>query len=125
MVCSCKVVVSTGIALAGGALQITIPSMTFVNGECMGLYLAQSIPNDGTAVPVQILMDGTAYPLEKPCGNYVMSDQLRTQRSYCLRCGTNPGHFTVRRAYALCRTSFVPPQLNPETPAATTQSSGN
>lgn len=125
MNCSCKLVVSTEIALNGTtSLNITIPEETFVNGEAFGLYLAQAIPSNGTPLPVSIVVGTTAYPLLKPCGNYVMSDQLRTQRSYCLRVGTNPNHFTVRRCYQLAGTSFVPPQLIPA-PATQSAASGN
>lgn len=112
--CSCKLVCSTAIALNGNtSLQITIPTTTYNNGECVGIRLAQPIPSNGTPLPVNIVMGATSYPLLKPCGNSVMSDQLRTCRTYCLRVGTNPNHFTVRRCDRLCGTSFVPPQMNP------------
>ena len=118
--CSCDLVCSTAIALNGTtSLQITIPSKTYNNGECLQVRLAQAIPSTGTPLPVEILMGTTAYPLLKPCGNNVMSDQLRTCRRYCLRVGTNPNHFTVRRCYELCGTAFVPAQMNPASaPAA-------
>ena len=116
----CKLIVSTEIALNGTtSLQITIPEETFNNGETFGLYLAQAIPSTGTPLPVEILIGTTAYNLLKPCGNYVMSDQLRTQRFYPLRVGTNPAHFTVRYPATLCGTAYVAPQLIP-TEAATT-----
>ncbi len=108
----CLLVISTDITLNGTtSLRIEIPATTFTNGETFGLYLAQEIPSTGTPLPVEILMGGTAYPLQKPCGNYVMSDQLRTQRQYVVRVGTNPNHFTVRCSNSLCGTKFVAPQL--------------
>lgn len=114
----CKLIASTEIALNGTtSLQITIPAETFNNGETFGLYLAQAIPSTGTPLPVEIMIGTTAYNLLKPCGNYVMSDQLRTKRFYPLRVGTNPAHFTVRYPATLCRTAYVAPQL---IPAATT-----
>lgn len=117
----CKLIVSTEIALNGTtSLQITIPEETFNNGETFGLYLAQAIPSTGTPLPVEILIGTTAYNLLKPCGNYVMSDQLRTQRFYPLRVGTNPAHFTVRYPGTLCGTAYVAPQL---IPAVTTEQS--
>ena len=116
----CLLVFSTEIALNGTtSLQITIPATTFNNGETFGLYLAQAIPSNGTPLPVEIVMDGTAYPLQKPCGNYVMSDQLRTQRQYVVRVGTNPNHFTVRCSNSLCGTAYVAPSLVPAATAAT------
>lgn len=121
----CKLIVSTDIALNGTtSLQITIPQETFNNGETFGLYLAQAIPSTGNPLPVEILIGDTAYNLLKPCGNYVMSDQLRTQRFYPVRVGTNPAHFTVRCPCTLAGTSFVPPQLIPETAAAESESTG-
>lgn len=118
---NCKIIVSTEIALNGTtSVQITIPATTFNNGENFGLYLAQPIANNGTALPVEILMAGTAYPLLKPCGNNVMSDQLRTQRRYVVRCGTNPNHFTIKCSDSLCRTSYVAPQLVPAQTQSTT-----
>jgi hypothetical protein len=115
----CKLIVSTEIALNGTtSLQITIPAETFNNGESFGLYLAQAIPSTGTPLPVEIVIDGTAYNLLKPCGNYVMSDQLRTQRFYPIRVGTNPNHFTIRCPGMLSGTAYVAPQLIPA--AATT-----
>lgn len=118
--CSCDLVCSTAIALNGTtSLQITIPTKTYNNGECLQVKLAQAIPSTGTPLPVQIVMGTSAYSLLKPCGNNVMSDQLRSGRRYCLRVGTNPNHFTVRRCYELCGTAFVPAQLIPT--AATTQ----
>lgn len=118
---ACPLIVSTEIALNGTtSLRITIPTTTFNNGESFGLYLAQAIPSTGTPLPVEILMDGNAYPLQKPCGNYVMSDQLRTQRLYATRVGTNPDHFTIRCPNALFGTAFVPPQLIGAPAAATT-----
>lgn len=117
----CKLIVSTSIALNedSTAVQITIPATTFNNGETFGLYLAQPIANNGTALPVEIVMNDTTYPLIKPCGNNVMSDQLRTQRRYIIRVGTNPNHFTIRCSNSLCRTSYVAPQLVPAEPEAT------
>lgn len=110
--CSCDLVYSTAIALNGTtSLQVTIPTATYNNGQCIGLKLVQAIPSSGTPLPVQIVMGSTAYYLQKPCGNYVMSDQLRSGRTYCLRVGTNPNHFTVRRCNTLCGTKFVAPQL--------------
>lgn len=110
--CSCKIVYTTTIALNGNtSLQITIPAQTFNNGECLGLKLAQAIPSNGSPLPVNIVMGATSYPLLKPCGNFVMSDQLRSGRTYCLRVGTNPNHFTVKRCDRLCGTAFVAPQL--------------
>lgn len=115
----CKLIVSTEIALNGTtSLQITIPAETFNNGESFGLYLAQAIPSTGTPLPVEIVIDGTAYNLQKPCGNYVMSDQLRTQRFYPIRVGTNPNHFTIRCPGMLSGTAYVAPQLIPA-PATT------
>ena len=120
----CKLIVSTSIALNedSTAVQITIPATTFNNGETFGLYLAQPIANNGTALPVEIVMNDTTYPLIKPCGNNVMSDQLRTQRRYIVRVGTNPNHFTIRCSNSLCRTSYVAPQL---VPAETEATGGN
>ena len=107
----CKCVCSTAIALNGNtSLQITIPAATYNNGECVRVYLAQAIPSNGTPLPVNIVMGATSYPLLKPCGNNVMSDQLRSKRVYGLRVGTNPNHFTVT-CDSLCRTTFVAPQL--------------
>lgn len=112
---SCHLIVSTEIALNGTtSLQITIPDTTFNNGETFGLYLAQAIPSTGIPLPVEILIGTTAYPLEKPCGNYVMSDQIRTQRLYTTRVGTNPNHFVIRCPNSLYSTAFVAPQLIPE-----------
>lgn len=110
----CNIICSTSIALNGNtSLQITIPSKTFNNGECFGLRLAQAIPSNGTPLPVNIQIGATSYPLLKPCGNFVMSDQLRTNVTYALMVGTNPKHFTVKRCNRLCHTSFVPPQIIP------------
>ena len=115
-------IVSTGIALNGTtSVQITIPATTFNNGETFGLYLAQPIANNGTPLPVEIVMNGTAYPLLKPCGNNVMSDQLRSQRQYPVRVGTNPNHFTVKCSNLLAGTSFVAPQLVPTAEATAGQ----
>ena len=65
----CKLIVSTSIALNedSTAVQITIPATTFNNGETFGLYLAQPIANNGTALPVEIVMNDTTYPLIKTC----------------------------------------------------------
>lgn len=109
---SCLLIVSNEIELNGTtSLRISIPANTYTNGETFGLYLAQQIPSTGTPIPVEIFINGNAYPLLKPCGNYVMSDQLRTQRRYVVRVGTNPNHFTVRCSNSLCGTSFIAPQL--------------
>ena len=120
----CLLIISTGIELNGTtSLRIEIPATTFTNGETFGLYLAQEIPSAGTPLPVEIFINGNAYPLQKPCGNYVMSDQLRTQRQYVVRVGTNPNHFTIKCCNALYGTSFVAPQLVPAAESTTEQSS--
>lgn len=112
--CSCKIVYSTAIALNGNtSLQITIPAQTFNQGERLTVRLVQAIPSNGSPLPVNIVMGATSYPLLKPCGNFVMSDQLRAGCRYCLRVGTNPNHFTVFRCNDLCGTTFTPPQMNP------------
>lgn len=116
---SCHLITSTSIALnSTTSLQITIPATTFNNGETFGLYLAQAIPSNGTPLPVEIVMNGTAYPLEKPCGNYVMSDQIRANRLYVVRAGSNPAHFIIRCPNALFGTAFVAPQIIPTAEAA-------
>lgn len=122
--CSCKVVVSTSLEISDTNLKVNINPMTFTNGERFGLLIAQEIPSNGTPVPVVITINGSDYPLLKPCGNYVMNDQLRSQRVYAVRCGTNPAHFTIINCNCLAGTQFIPPQL---IPAATTstQPSGN
>lgn len=110
--CCCHLITSTAVALDGTtALNITIPTATYNNGQCIGLTIAQAIPSTGTPLPVNIVMGTTTYPLIKPCGNNVMSDQLRTNIRYCLRVGTNPFHFTLMNLNKLCRTTFVPAQL--------------
>lgn len=110
--CSCKIVYSTAVAVDGTtSLQITIPTQTFNNGERFGLRIVQAIPSNGTPLPVNIVMGTTNYPLQKPLGNYVMSDQLRTNVCYCLVAGGNPWHFTVRRPNQLCGTTFTSPQI--------------
>lgn len=117
--CSCQITCTTAIALNGNtSLQITIPARTYNNGECVGVRLAQAIPSNGSPLPVNIVMGATSYPLLKPCGNRVMSDQLRSGRVYCLRVLSNPAHFTVKNCNALCRTAFVAPQINPAPVAA-------
>ena len=111
---SCQLIVSTAIALDGTtALNITIPDTVFNNGETFGLLLEQNIPAGASPVPVNITMGSTDYPLLKPCGNYVMSDQIRKGRIYVLRAGSNPAHFTVRCSNVLAGTSFVAPQIIP------------
>lgn len=112
--CSCKILVITSLTLSDSNLELEIVPTTFNNGERFGLLIAQqSIPSADTPVPVVITMNGEEYPLIKPCGNNVMSDQLRAQRTYVLRVGTNPNHFTAVNCNSLCRTSFVAPQLVP------------
>ena len=112
--CSCDLVCSTSIELNGtDSLQITIPTKTYNNGECLCVKLQQAIPSTGTPLPSQIVMGTTAYPLLKPCGNNVMSDQLRSGVGYVLRVGTNPNHFTVTSCNKLCGTRFVASQLIP------------
>lgn len=112
--CSCQLTCTTAIALNGNtSLQVTIPARTYNNGECVGVRFAQAIPSNGTPLPVNIVMGATSYPLLKPCGNRVMSDQLRSGRLYCLRVLGNPAHFTVKNCNSLCRTAYVVPQINP------------
>lgn len=108
----CNLISSTAVALDGTtALNITIPAATYNNGQKIGVRIVQGIPSTGTPVPVNIVIGATAYPLLKPCGNFVMSDQLRSGVTYCLRVGTNPEHFTVTTLDRLCGTTFVAPQL--------------
>lgn len=108
----CNLISSTAVALDGTtALNITIPAATYNNGQKVGLTIVQGIPSTGTPVPVSLVIGATEYPLLKPCGNFVMSDQLRTGVIYGLRVGTNPAHFTVITLDKLCGTTFVAPQL--------------
>lgn len=110
--CCCNLISSTAVALDGTtALNVTIPTATYNNGQCVGLVISQAIPSTGTPVPVNIVIGTTEYPLLKPLGNFVMSDQLRTGIRYCLRVGTNPEHFTVTNLNRLCGTRSVAPQL--------------
>ena len=125
--CSCKILVTTSITLEDSNLQLEIVPTTFNNGERFGLLIAQqAIPSNETPVPVVITMNGTEYPLLKPCGNNVMSDQLRPQRTYVCRCGTNPNHFTIVNCNSLGGTSFIAPQLVPVDSASTpTEATGD
>ncbi len=125
--CSCKILVTTDLNLTESNLQLQIAPTTFNNGERFGLLIAQeTIPSADTPVPAVITMNGTDYPLLKPCGNNVMSDQLRAQRTYVVRVGTNPGHFTIVNCNSLFRTNFVAPQLVPaEATSTTTENAGS
>ena len=122
MPCHCcrHLVRSTAVALADGALAITIPAVTLSNRERVCLVVAQALPAGTTAdTPVQLLITGstTPYPLQTHFGNRVYADQIRTRRVYHLTAATDTGLFVTHDC--IPRTGHVFPTLPAPAPAPT------
>lgn len=123
MPCHCcrHLVRSTAVALADGALAITIPAVTLSNRERVCLVVAQALPAGTTAdTPVQLLITGstTPYPLQTHFGNRVYADQIRTRRVYHLTAATDTGLFVTHDC--IPRTGRVFPTLPAPTETART-----
>ena len=72
---------STGIAIVGTALQITIPTMTLTNKQPLCVVLAQSIPSGVTADMNVQIVDGTSTLNVVTCsGNFLYADQIACRK---------------------------------------------
>lgn len=81
---------STGIAIVGTALQITIPTMTLTNKQPLCVVLAQSIPSGVTAdMNVQIVDDTATLNVVTCSGNFLYADQIACRKVLRMRIATD------------------------------------
>ena len=81
---------STGIAIVGTALQITIPTMTLTNKQPLCVVLAQSIPSGVTADMNVQIVDGTSTLNVVTCsGNFLYADQIACRKVLRMRIATD------------------------------------
>lgn len=87
-----KLIISQSIAVESGAVNIDIPTGTYVNGQKYCLVLAQALPTAATLnMPVYVTIGGvttTLYPLNQPNGVQVTASGLRTRTRYAIRVAT-------------------------------------
>lgn len=81
---------STGIAIVGTALQITIPTMTLTNKQPLCVVLAQSIPSGVTADMNVQIVDGTSTLNVVTCSsNFLYADQIACRKVLRMRIATD------------------------------------
>lgn len=108
-VCS-NLVASTGVAVSGSTLQITIPTMSINDNQKICLLVAQAIPSGAGVLPVEIINGSNTITLLSKCCKPVYADQIRSRRIYVLCANTATPSATVK-SNNLCPTAFVAPQL--------------
>lgn len=84
---------------AVSTLTITLPSVTFTNGQVYQLILAQSLPaiTAGDNPKVQLMINGasTYIPVYLQMGNYVRANSLANRTRLTMVYGSDPVHSTV------------------------------
>ena len=114
-----RLVRSTSIAVVGATLQITIPTTTIKNRQCLCVVLAQSVPSNVTAdMNVQIVNGSSTLNVLTPCDNFLYADQLTCRRVLRLRVATDTLVAKLRNNCAVHCTRHVFPII----PATTTTS---
>lgn len=78
---------STSVAIVGGALQITIPNVSKLNGKRWNLIICQAIPSNAGTLPVQIISNGLNYPILSNLGNTLRADMIRPRKRYTIAYG--------------------------------------
>lgn len=105
-----NLVTSTGVAVSGSTLQITIPTMTINDNQKLCILIAQAIPSGAGVLPVVIVNGTNDINLLNKCCKPVYADQIRSRRIYAVRVNTATPSAVVK-SNCLCPTAFVAPQL--------------
>lgn len=112
-----RLVRSTSIAVVGTTLQITIPTTSIKNRQCLCVVLAQSIPSTVNAnMNVQIVNGSSTLNILTPCDNFLYADQLTCRKVLRLRVATDTLVAKLRNTCAVRCTRHVFPTI----PATTT-----
>ena len=112
-----RLVRSNSIAIVGTTLQITIPTTSIKNKQCLCVVLAQSIPSTVTAdMNVQIVNGSSTLNILTPCDNFLYADQLTCRKVLRLRVATDTLVAKLRNTCAVRCTRHVFPTI----PATTT-----
>ena len=112
-----RLVRSTSIAVVGTTLQVTIPTTSIKNKQCLCVVLAQSIPSTVTAdMNVQIVNGSSTLNILTPCDNFLYADQLTCRKVLRLRVATDTLVAKLRNTCAVRCTRHVFPTI----PATTT-----
>lgn len=86
------------------------------NNEMFHLITCLAFPALTSVLPVYVTINGNDIPVMTENGNTLMSDQIRSQRRYCLRYGTNPSHFITEQCLPLSQaTASVTTLTTPST----------
>ena len=103
---------STGIAIVGTSLQITIPTTMLTNGQPLCVVLAQSIPSGVTADMNVQIVDGTSTLNVMTCeGNFLYADQIACRKVLRTRIATDTLVAKLTRNSCFRCTSHVFPTL--------------
>lgn len=88
---------STAVAYTTGTLTITIPTVTFANGQVFTVTICQSIPEFTAGDnPQVVITDGAStYNVFLQIGNYVRGYGLKCRKRLTLVYGNDPVHMTV------------------------------
>lgn len=102
---------TTDVAVVGGNLVLTIPSMSLCNCKNLCLMIAQTIPNTittNTKVVIQIGTGGISYSIITPCcANNLYADQLNFGKTYSFKFGTDTLFFIYKGGWRLCKTAHI------------------
>lgn len=105
-----RLVRSTSIAVVGTTLQITIPTTSIKNRQCLCVVLAQSIPSTVNAnMNVQIVNGSSTLNILTPCDNFLYADQLTCRKVLRLRVATDTLVAKLRNTCAVRCTRHVFP----------------
>lgn len=96
MSCVYNVIKSLGMTVTTepDALQIEIPSNTFVENERFCLILMQEIPTT-ESIPVELISGTTVINMYNRIGNVLRADQLKNKRRLLCVYGTDVDHVLV------------------------------
>ena len=97
-----KTIVTTAVAVSGTNLVLTVPEMTFDNGNQYCIRIAQDIPATATNlmnVAIQIGATATLYPIVRKCGHYLYANQVKTRRNYLLLVAGDTQRFVLMHGF--------------------------
>lgn len=120
--CNCGTLLTTGVAVVGNQLVLTIPDQPYINCRNYTIRIVQDIPATATMpVAVQFGSTGaTLYDVVRKCGHFLYANQIRTRRNYTLRVAADTMRFVLVCGY-ITKCNAGPNAVMPvETPATPT-----
>lgn len=98
MMCNCRTILTTAVAIQGTNLVLTLPAGTYENCHNYVIRIAQPIPATATnlmGVAIKIGTAATLYQVIRTCGHKLYANQVKARRNYRLLVAADTQQFVV------------------------------